>query len=468
MKTVLDLRVSQRIHIVGVGGPGMSAIALALAEMGHSVTGSDIKESPVLDRLRASGVGVTLGHDSHLVEGCSAVTASPAIPVDNVEVHVARTKQLFLTRAEMLAALCAVRPTLAVVGTHGKTTTTSLVVHIFETLGRRPNFIVGGDIKGFRTSARWSDGDWTIVEADESDGTHLQLPVAATVLTNIDVDHLDHYGDFAGIVDAFSRYLDRVKGPRVVCIDDTHVAEILSALSSGDRSEYLTYGTSDAHVRCDNIVSENGSTSFEVHWDDVSVHVTTSLRGKHNVLNITGALAVSVACGLDPVLAAASIQSFEGVGRRFDIRGVIDDITLVDDYAHLPTEIDAVLTAARSSGDGWRRIVAVFQPNRFNRMSLISAEYAHAFRCADVVVITDIYASGTARIEGVTGQLVVDAILANHPQSEVVWVPNRDDLAPAVLEILEAGDVCISMGCGDIEHLPEEILALRRRADVVP
>lgn len=461
MKGTVDLNRRQKVHVVGVCGPGMSAVALALAQMGHDVSGSDIREGPVTKRLRRAGVRVSIGHDDSLVDGCNVVTASPAIPLDNPEVCAARDLLgVFIPRSAMLASICRVAPTIAVAGTHGKTTTTSLLVHIFDEAGLHPNFIVGGEIKELDTNARWTGGPLTIVEADESDGTHLELPLDGTILTNVDVDHLDHYGDFAGIADAFSRYLQGVGGPKIVCLDDPWIAEMLSQ-EEGDFS-FVSYGaspTADFHY-CD-IRSENGTTHFTVEHDNESVEVETMLRGTHNVSNITAAIAMVTRYGVELSVAAAAVRSFRGVGRRFDVRAEVDGFTLVDDYAHLPREIDAVLTAARTSGDGWRRIIAVFQPNRFNRMSEISSDYADAFRSADLVVVTDIYSSGTSRIEGVTGHLVVDAILSKHPHAEVVWVQSREDLAKRVSDLLESGDVCISMGCGDIEHLPREILELR-------
>ena len=463
MKSLLDLRSQLRLHVVGVGGPGMSGVALALAGMGHAVSGSDIHEGPVISRLRAAGVVVSIGHDVRLVEGCHAVTASPAIPGHNVEVAAAKEKGIFVSRAGMLAAICAVEPTIAVAGTHGKTTTTSLLVHIFEAAGIDPNFVVGGDVKEFGTNARWTGGPRTIVEADESDGTHLELPLHGTILTNIDVDHLDHYGDYAGIVDAFDRYLRAIDGPKVVCCDDDAIMVLLQSSDRG--SNYVTYGGSDdADFRFEAVEAVEGVTTFRIVNGDLHIPVETSLRGLHNVANITGAIAMAVVSGVDPMLAGHAVGSFTGVGRRFDVRGRVDGVTLVDDYAHLPREIDAVLTAARTSGDSWRRIIAVFQPNRFNRMSRISHEYADAFRSADLIVVTDIYSSGTAEIPGVTGRLVVDAVLERHPDADVVWVEKRADLPARVSELLESGDVCISMGCGDIETLPDEILAVRRTA----
>lgn len=301
------------------------------------------------------------------------------------------------------------------------------------------------------------------MEADESDGTHLELPLAGTILTNVDVDHLDHYGDFAGIVDSFTRYLAGIEGPKVVCADDETLMSIRA--SAKKSAGFVTYGHSpDADVRFDRVRSDQGMTKFSVLIGEQEFEVETALRGLHNVSNVTASIAMAVQCGVDPGDAAAAVRSFQGVGRRFDIRGRLDGVTFVDDYAHLPREIDAVLTAARTSGDGWRRIVAVFQPNRYNRMSKISAEYADAFRSADLVVLTDIYSSGTARIEGVTGHLVVDAVVTRHPETEVIWIEDRRKLAEGVSDLLESGDVCISMGCGDIETLPEEIMSIRRSA----
>lgn len=464
MTVGLDLTVRRRLHVVGVGGPGMSAVALALAEMGHEVSGSDIRESSTLVRLRESGVRVHLGHDAALVDSCDGVTASPAIPGSNVEVAAARSRGRFLSRAEMLAAICAVRPTVGVAGTHGKTTTTSLLVSAMDEAGLHPSFVVGGEMLDTGVNARWDNGPWTVVEVDESDGTHLHLPLAATILTNVDIDHLDHFADFDAIVDSFRRYLSAIAGPKIVCLDDPGCRRVLDGLENPDEPSIITYGSHpDAHVRFESIESHHGRTRFDVILSGgAPVSVSTDLRGVHNVANITAVMAMAQALGIpwEPVVAA--VASFAGVGRRFQIIGVENGITCVDDYAHLPREIDAVLRAARSAGDAWSRVVAVFQPNRFNRMSVLSPAYADCFTSADVVIITDIYASGTERIEGVTGEMVVRAVREAHPDADVRWAPRRDTLARFVAPILESGDLCISMGCGDVETLPGEILNILR------
>ena len=454
----LDLSGPKRLHVVGVGGPGMSAIAIALAEMGHHVSGSDLRERPVLERVRAAGVDVHVGHDRRHVAGCVAVTASTAVPARNIELdEAAKTGIAVLTRAGMLSSICAQAKSLGVAGTHGKTSTTSMLMLILAAAGLRPSFIVGGDVTDMGTGAQWTGGEWLVVEADESDGTHLELPLFGTVLTNVEVDHLDFYGTEAAIVDGFEQYLSQIVGPKVLCIDDP----VCAALAG--RHGAITYGTSpDAEYRAVDVRPDHGSNSFEVTYRGVTLGmVELPLRGIHNVRNALGALAMACCVGVAFEVAARALAKFGGVARRFDLRGVDGGAALVDDYAHLPTEISAVLSAARSSGDGWRRVVAVFQPNRFNRMAIMSPAYRDAFVDADLVVLTDIYASGTAPIPGVTGKLVVNAVLDAHPATRLAWMPRRSDLIDYLAKELRVGDVCISMGCGDIASLPDE-LQLRR------
>ncbi len=457
----LDLSKPQRLHVVGVGGPGMSAIAIVLAEMGHAISGSDIRERPVLERVRAAGVNVHVGHDRRHVAGCSAVTASTAVPAMNIELDEAvRTGIAVLSRAGMLSSICAQAKSLGVAGTHGKTSTTSMLMLILSAAGMRPSFIIGGDVTDMGTGAQWTGGEWLVVEADESDGTHLELPLFGTVLTNVEIDHLDFYGTEEAIVDGFDRYLSQISGPKVLCVDDPVCAEL------AERHGAITYGISSAaDFRAVDISSDHGSNSFTVtHLGAVLGTVELPLRGIHNVQNALGALAMACTVGVDFDVASQALAKFGGVARRFDIRGVDGGATLVDDYAHLPSEISAVLAAARSSGDGWRRLVAVFQPNRFNRMSVMSPAYRDAFVDADVVVLTDIYASGTTPIPGITGKLVVNAVLDAHPATRMAWMPRRADLIDYLAKELRDGDVCISMGCGDVASLPDELL--QRRAEL--
>jgi UDP-N-acetylmuramate--alanine ligase len=456
----LELSTPQRLHVVGVGGPGMSAIAIALAEMGHSVSGSDLREQPVLDRVRAAGVHVVVGHRRDIVHGCAAITASSAIPDRNIELDEARaTGVAVLSRAGMLASICAMAKSLGVAGTHGKTSTSSMLMLILADAGARPSFVIGGDVADMGTGAQWTGGDWLVVEADESDGTHVQLPLAGGIVTNVDVDHLDHFASFAAIVDSFEQFISQIQGPRVVCADDPELSRLAAQHSC------ITYGTSaGAEYSIGEVRAADGRQRFTIsHRREPLVELTLPLRGMHNVRNATAAAALAHSIGIGPEAIRRALDRFGGVARRFDVRAVDAGATLVDDYAHLPAEISAVLTAARTGGDEWSRLIAVFQPNRYNRMSLISDDYGSAFEQADVVVLTDIYASGTQPIPGVTGKLVVNAVAEQDPQRRVVWLPQRRDVVDFVARELREGDVCISMGCGDIATFPDEVVHRRRQ-----
>ncbi|BAN02261.1 UDP-N-acetylmuramate--L-alanine ligase [Ilumatobacter coccineus] len=461
----LDLSIPHRLHVVGVGGPGMSAIAIALAEMGHDVSGSDLREHPVLERVRAAMATVHIGHDRSYVHGVDAVTASTAIPERNIELDEARTTGVtVLRRAGMLASICAQAKSIAVAGTHGKTTSTSMLMLMLAEAGLRPNFVVGGDVTDVGTGAQWTGGEWLVVEADESDGTHLELPLHGTILTNVEVDHLDHYGSLDAIIDSFDRYLAQIPGPKVVSADDPVAARLAR------RHDAITFGTAgDAQVRAVDIRVESGASMFRVERTvpdgppTVLGEIELPMRGLYNVLNATGAIAMALELGVDFDDIRISLAKFGGVARRFDVRGSDGGATFVDDYAHLPSEIRAVLGGARHSGDGWKRVIAVFQPNRYNRISEIWQEYADAFGDADLIVLTDIYASGTTPIPGVTGKLIVNAVAEANPGKRVVWLPKRDDLISFVAGEARDGDVVVSMGCGDIASFPSEVLDARQR-----
>jgi UDP-N-acetylmuramate--alanine ligase len=438
----------------------MSAIAIVLAEMGHDVTGSDIRERSVLDRVRAAGVHVHVGHDRALVHDRDAITYSTAIPARNVELDEAeRVGVRSMHRSGMLASICGQAKSIGVAGTHGKTSTTSMLMLVLAEAGLHPSFVIGGDVTDMGTGAQWTGGEWLVVEADESDGTHLELPLFGTILTNVEVDHLDHYGTFEGITESFDRYLAQIAGPKVLCADDPVCAQL------AERHGAITYGTADgADYQAYDLRAERGAYNFSVRHDGQQLgDVFLPMRGVHNVRNATAALAMAHSIGVPFDVAAESLARFGGVARRFDIRGTDDGITLVDDYGHLPGEIAAVLSAARTSGDSWRRVVAVFQPNRFNRMAVMWPDYRDAFVDADVVVLTDIYSSGTTPIPGVTAKLVVNAVLDAHPMTRMVWLPQRADLATYLAGELRDGDVCISMGCGDIASLPDEIIDERAK-----
>ena len=461
----IDLREPKRVHIVGVGGPGMSAVATVLAEMGHQVSGSDIRRSELTTRLENLGITINIGHDPEVVLGCDFVTGSPAIAESNIEYQKARDLNIrVLSRAETLASICRCATSVGVAGTHGKTTTSSMLTTILLGAGKNPSYLIGGDVISLNRGASWSNSELFVVEADESDGTHAQLPLAATILTNIDIDHLDHFKTQAAIEQSFFDYVGNIAGPRVLCLDDPACALIAQTHNA------ITYSVNDkssADFVATSIKFKNGSSSFGVaqNLGSQSVElgrINLPLRGHHNVSNALAALAMAMQFGVEFEQAAQALSNFGGVARRFDVQGVDHGATFVDDYAHLPNEISAVLSGVRDESDNWSRVVAVFQPNRFNRMSVISHLYADSFVAADLVVITDIYSSGTEPISGVTGQLVVDAILESHPNSRVIYQPSRTNLVEFLADEIKDGDLCISMGCGDISSLPSEVIARRR------
>lgn len=464
-RNLIDLHKPKRIHVVGVGGPGMSAIATVLAEMGHQVSGSDIRSSDVITRLEDLGIKVNIGHDPEVVLGCNFVTGSPAIAESNIEYQKARESNIrVLSRAETLAGICRCATAIGVAGTHGKTTTSSMLTTILLGANKNPSFLIGGDVIAFNRGASWSNGGLFVVEADESDGTHLRLPLAATIVTNIDIDHLDHFKTQSAIEQSFFEYVGGVAGPRVLCLDDPVCASISKAHKA------ITYSVdekSSADLVASSIKFRDGKSSFIVTQNlrnqKIELgRVDLPLRGRHNVGNALAAIAMAMQFGVQFAQAAQALSGFGGVARRFDVKGVDGGATFVDDYAHLPNEISAVLSSVRDESDKWSRVVAVFQPNRFNRMSMISHLYGDSFVAADLVVITDIYSSGTEPIAGVTGQLVVDAILKSQPQSNVVYQPIRKNLVEFLADEIKDGDLCISMGCGDISSLPSEVIAMRR------
>lgn len=461
------VKTPHRIHIVGIGGPGTSAIAIILHEMGCEVSGSDIRESSTIDALRSMGVRVNVPHDVSAVTGCDVVTHSAAVRDTNTELVAAHSaKTTVWSRAETLAWIGTQARTIAVAGTHGKTTTTTLLALMVRAAGRDPGYLIGADVPQLLHSAHWGS-DVFIVEADESDSSHRAIAPHSAILTNVDLDHLDEHGSLAGIISSFDSFLAAVPGVKVVCGDDP------SALHLARKHGAITYGMGDVKsglasdggaldVRATDVQFDAGGLRFTARAATWQVTVSVPLRGDHNVRNCLAALSMAVALGIEPHVAATAVADFQGIHRRFDVRGVDGGATFVDDYAHLPAEIAAVLGAARIGQSTWKRVVAVFQPNRFNRMAVMSDAYRDAFANADLVVVTEIYASGTDPIAGVTGHLVVDAVRAAHPGARVEWRADRKELIDFIAREVRDGDVCISMGCGDIESFPDEVVARRR------
>lgn len=455
---LIDLSRPVHCHVVGVGGPGMSPIAYVLHGMGHQVTGSDMRESDSTRLLAASGLDISIGHHAELVVGADVVTYSTAIPQSNIELAEATAQGVPVRhRSGVLASLCAVSNAIGVAGTHGKTTTSALLTHILVHTGHDPSCIIGAEVPGLHVGARVGSSSLLVLESDESDGTLDVLPLTHLVVTNVDVDHLDYFETFDNVQQCFVDAVRRTTGHVVVNIDDEgSVPVVAAALAHGNTS---TVGYSpNATLRIVSVDAKENGLHLEVTDGQQVGRTVLPLLGRHNAMNCAAAIAMAQHLGVNLNDACRAVESFPGVMRRFTERGSFNRALLVDDYAHLPAEIEAALEAARSHSAVTGKVIAVFQPNRFHRIAAMADSYADCFTQADVVVITDVYASGTERIEGVTGELVVNAIRANHPEAQIVWAPQRHDVVNAVSRLLETGDICVSMGCGDIETFPDDLM----------
>jgi len=456
----VDLSRPRRIHIVGVGGAGMSAIAEILTTLGHGVTGSDLKDGATVQRLRALGLSVQVGHAAANIGDAELVCISTAIPVRNPEVQAAFEAGVpVLRRADMLAALCRLRATVAVAGTHGKTTTSSMLALILVEAGVRPSFLIGGDVNEIGTGAAWDVGEHFVVEADESDGTFLVLGPKASIVTNVEPDHLDHYGSYEAVRDAFERFAVETDGPVVVGIDLPDGAALAAA--AGDRQPRLvTFGVS---AEADYRIVDPQSGPRGVTWtlqrrgEDLG-RLSLPVVGLHNAANATAAAACALELGIPIAAIRTALGRFAGVARRLQFRGETAGITFIDDYAHLPTEVAAALAAVRSAG--WSRIVAVYQPHRYSRIEAVWPQFADAFVDADLVAVTDIYAAGERPRPGVTGKLVANAALDAHPWRPLAYLPHHADVLTYLLATLRPGDCCVTLGAGDLTALPDEIQAL--------
>lgn len=451
----VDLEEPRSIHLVGAGGAGMNAIGLVLAEMGHAISGSDLRAGPGMTRLAAHGARVVIGHDAANIGSADIVAHSSAVPYDNAELVEARRQGIpVLSRAELLSGICRRKQTLAVGGTHGKTTTSSMLALCLVASGERPSFLVGGEVNEIGSGAVWDTaGEWFVVEADESDGTFLELVADAVLVTNIEPDHLDHYGSFEELASAFESFVDRAPGPRVVCADDQRAAAMAERIGG-----CVTYGRSPgADYRIVDAYSSRMRAGFELVAGTVPIgRCDMPLPGLHNVTNAAGALAAALELGAAAAPMIEALGRFAGVARRFERRGERDGVSFIDDYAHLPTEVAAAIAAARSGG--WQRIVAVFQPHRYSRTAALWQDFADSFAEADQVVLTDIYAAGELPRPGVSTELVLGALLDSHPYASVAYLPGRAELRSYLRSHLRSGDLCLTLGAGDLTTLPDELL----------
>jgi UDP-N-acetylmuramate--alanine ligase len=442
------------IHFIGIGGIGMSGIAEVMHILGYRVQGSDVSEGYVVEGLREAGIPVKIGHDPDNLGEAAVVVVSTAIRKDNPELVCAYERRIpVVRRAEMLAELMRLKSTVAVAGTHGKTTTTSMVAAMLDAGGIDPTVINGGIINAYGSNARLGSSDWMVVEADESDGSFLRLDGTIAVVTNIDPEHLDHYGSFDKVKDAFVEFVENVPfyGAALLCVDHPEVQTIIPRLR--DR-RVVPYGFAAlADVRGENVRPVPGGNIFDVSLRDRSGNVRTihdielPMPGRHNVQNALAAIGVAAELGIPDETIARGFEKFHGVKRRFTKVGEIQGASIIDDYGHHPTEIKAVLSAAREGAEG--RVIAVVQPHRYTRLSDLMDEFQGAFNDADIVYVTPVYAAGEEPIEGIDADALVEG-LKQRGHRAVTTVADFDDLCAKLRDIAARGDMVICLGAGDI------------------
>jgi UDP-N-acetylmuramate--alanine ligase len=459
-----------RVHLIGIGGAGMSALARLMLAQGVPVSGSDAKESRRLSALRALGAQVHVGHGIECLDGeppASVVVASTAIPPTNPEVVEARRRGLPVwTRAEALNAVMAGRQPIAIAGTHGKTTTTSMVTVALQACGEDPSFAIGSELQSSGTNAHWGTGPHFVVEADESDGSFLAITPRVAVVTNVEADHLDHWADLASIEDAFVRFCAATKetdGVAILCVDDPGARRVAErARAEGVR--VVTYGQSaDADVRiADPVASDRGWTFSVMDHGMRRGRVTLQVPGMHNALNAAAAWAVVSVLGAPVAEAAEGLEAFTGTQRRFELRGQVDGIRVYDDYAHHPTEVEVTLRAAREvAGEG--RVVVAFQSHRYTRTSIFALDFGRALGLADEVVVLEVYSAGEQPIPGASGAVIAAAVPL--PADRVHFEPSWAQVPRVVVERARTGDVVLTMGAGDVGLLaPQIVEMLRERA----
>ena len=459
------------VHFIGIGGIGMSGIAEIMLKIGYSVQGSDAKSSANTERLERLGARIFIGHDAaHLGDEVSAVVYSTAVKADNPEMKAARARRIPLVRrAEMLAELMRLQFSIAVGGTHGKTTTTSMVATLLDAAGLDPTVVNGGIINAYGTNAKVGDGDWIVVEADESDGSFLRLKSTVAIVTNIDPEHLDHYGDFDAVRKAFVDFVENIPfyGFAAVCLDHPEVQKLVASI---DNRRLVTYGTNpQAMVRADNVEMGPDGCRFDVVMQNGEPHVIAGVHlpmaGWHNVSNALAAIAVARELDVSDEAIKAGLAGFGGVKRRFTTTGVVGGVRIIDDYGHHPVEIAAVLKAARQvtqTSDGGR-VIAVVQPHRSTRLRDLLEEFSTSFSDADSVIVADVYPAGEAPIEGVDKHALVEGV-RRYGHRHVQALENAAVLPRLIREEAKSGDLVVLLGAGDITAwayaLPAQLEAL--------
>ena len=460
------------MHFIGIGGIGMSGIAEVLVNLGYTVQGSDQSDGANIKRLRDKGVKTAIGHAAENIDGAKVVVISSAIKSDNPELVAARAQRLpVVRRAEMLAELMRLKSCIAIAGTHGKTTTTSMVAALLDAGGFDPTVINGGIINAYGTNARLGAGDWMVVEADESDGTFLKLPADIAVVTNVDPEHLDHFKTFDAVQDAFRAFVENVPfyGFSVMCTDHPIVQNLVGRIED---HRIVTYGENpQADVRLVEVSHAGGTSLFTVLFREAATrpaheieNIALPMPGRHNALNATAAIAIAHELGVSDETIRKAFAKFGGVRRRFTRTGIWNGVTIIDDYGHHPVEIAAVLRAARESTKG--RVLAVVQPHRFTRLAALFDQFCTCFNDADTVIVANVYPAGEAPIPGVDRDALVQG-LRTHGHRDVIALDGPERLAQLVATAIEPGDYVVCLGAGSITQwayaLPAELAALGAR-----
>ncbi|WP_068774139.1 UDP-N-acetylmuramate--L-alanine ligase [Paenibacillus sp. FJAT-26967] len=439
----------EHVHFIGIGGYGMSAIAKVMLEMGYQVSGSDLAQQELTEKLRAKGARVFIGHEAQNVEGADLVVYSTALSKDNVEMVAAGELNIpIIHRSQMLARLMNERKGIAVAGAHGKTTTSSMIALVMERCGTDPTYIIGGEIMNIGSNAKAGKGDYVVAEADESDGTFLQYHPTLAIVNNIEADHLENYdGNFENLKLAYAQFLSQVRedGRAIICLDDEHLRAMVPQI----RSKTVTFAIDrEADYMATDIELGDRKVAFTVlRGGETLGRMRLSVPGRFNVYNALAALIACMESGLTFGQVAAAIEEFRGAKRRFQVLGEVNDILVIDDYAHHPTEIEATISAAKATG---KHLIAVFQPQRYTRTFYLFEQFSHAFKEADEVLITDIYSpAGEKQIEGISSEKLVEMIRKNS-NPNVTYIPTRHEAETYLTERVKPGDLVITMGAGDI------------------
>ena len=443
-----------RVHFVGIGGAGMSAIAKVLLEQGLTITGSDLKRSRAATMLEAMGARIDIGHRAENVDGADVVVVSTAIPERNPELQRAELLGVpLMSRGQALAEVLEGKRSLVVAGTHGKTTTTSMAVSIARAACLDPTYLVGGGLNDAGSNALYGRGEYTLAESDESDGSFLLLHPYVAVVTNVETDHVDYWASEAELHAGFERFISQThpEGAVVVPADDER---LLAAAVKANRT-VVTFGAGGDFRAVDPAPTTDGMT-FRLQVGDADIQIFLRARGLHNVSNALAAAAGCAQIGVDLPVIARGLADFRGVERRFQLRGTAAGVTVIDDYAHHPTEVRATLTSARPGP--WERVVAVFQPHRYSRTAAMAAAFGDAFGDADRVVITDVYGAGEPPVPGVSGKLIADAVCDRLPGRPVAYLPHRAELLAYLEHHAHEGDMLLTLGAGDISAVGEELL----------